>query len=123
LKDEIVLTIPASPEYVGVTRLVVAGLAARLKFKLEDSEDLKIAVDELCAYITGTKGREGTLEIRFGISEEDIAITGMGHLTSPEEVTTELSDFSRMILDTVTDSASLESLDGLPIFHVTKTRR
>ena len=105
--DEVVITIPASPEYLHVVRLVAAGLAARISFTIEDIEDLKIAVDELSAYLTGTQGRAGSLEVRFRLRDDRIEIAGTGSYTKPYSIRTNLTEFSRMILDTVADSASL----------------
>ncbi|HZJ50934.1 MAG TPA: hypothetical protein VFF07_08805 [Actinomycetota bacterium] len=120
--DEVSITIPASPQYVGVVRLVAAGLAARQGFSLDDSEDLKIAVDELSAYVTGTHGRRGFLEVVFSLEGECISFRGYGRLEEPEEVRTNLTELSRMILETVTQSASLERVGDTPTFHASKTR-
>ena len=114
--------IPALPAYLRVVRLVASGLATRLKFTLDEIEDLKIAVDELAAYMTGSQGREGSLRIDFAVSEQRIEITGTGHLEPGSKVRTELTDFSRTILETVVDAASLEQLDGMPVFRLVKTK-
>ncbi len=121
--DEVSIEIPASPVYVGVVRLVASGLASRLDFTWDDIEDLKIAVDELCSYLTGTRGRDGTLEIRFTVLEKGIEITGEARFAPGFTVKTELTDFSRQILDMVADSATLDRSDGLPRFRLVKTRR
>jgi serine/threonine-protein kinase RsbW len=107
---------------VQVVRLVAAGLASRLKFTLDDIEDLKIAVDELASYVIGTQGREGTLEIRFAVLEDGLEVHGEGHLAADTRVRTQLSEFSRVILDGVADSATLEQLDGVPTFDLLKKR-
>ena len=120
--DEVSITIPASPQYVGVVRLVAAGLAARQGFSLDDSEDLKIAVDELSAYVTGTQGRRGFLEVIFSLEDECISFRGYGRLEEPGEVRTNLTELSRMILETVTESASLERVGDTPTFHASKSR-
>lgn len=121
--DKVSIRIPASPEYLQVVRLVAAGLAARLRFTLEDIEDLKIAVDEMAAYLTGSQGREGTLEVTFDIADDRIRIVGRGHFAPGHGVRTELTELSRMILETVADSASLDHANGTPSFSVTKSRR
>lgn len=121
--ETVSIRIPASPQYLGVLRLVAAGLAARLKFTLEDIEDLKIAVDELSAYITGSKGREGNLDVRFSIGDNTIEITGKADLAPGHKVRTDLTEFSQMILETVADSASLEQLDGTPTFSIVKSKK
>jgi hypothetical protein len=101
---------------------VSAGLAARLAFTLEDIEELKIAVDELTAYITGPHGRDGTLVVDFVVYDDSIEITGAGRLAPAQKIPTELSHFSRMILETVTDGASLRHDDGGPLFHLVKRK-
>ena len=120
--DSISIKIPASPEYLQVVRLVAAGLAARLSFTLEDIEDLKIAVDELSAYITGAHGRSGTLAVSFTLHDDRIQIKGTGKYTEAYDVRSELTEFSRMILETVTDSAELGASDGTPIFSIIKSK-
>ena len=121
--DTISIRIPASPEYLQVVRLIASGLASRLRFTIDDIEDLKIAVDELSAYLTGAQGREGTLEISFDIHDDRIDIRGEGHFATGTKVRTELTEMSRMILQTVVDAAELQQLDGTPIFRLTKTKQ
>jgi serine/threonine-protein kinase RsbW len=120
--QSISIKIPASPEYIQVLRLVAAGLAARLSFTLEDIEDLKIAVDELSAYITGAHGRSGTLAVDFTLHDDRIEIKGTGKYAEGYDVRTDLTEFSRMILETVTDSADLNASDGLPVFSIVKSK-
>lgn len=120
--ETISLKIPASPVYLQVVRLVAAGLATRLKFTLDDIEDLKIAVDEMSAYFTGANGREGTIEVRFTVHGDSLEISGAGHFATGEKVRTDLTEFSRMILETVADSATLEQMDGTPTFNLVKSK-
>jgi len=120
--EQVTIKIPASPAYIGVVRLVAAGLATRLRFTIDEIEDLKIAVDELSAYLTGSQGREGDLLIAFTITDDRIGIRGEGQLSPGQKVRTELTDFSRMILDTVVDTATLEQADGSPIFELSKVK-
>ena len=76
--DTISITIPASPAYVQVIRLIASGLASRLKFTIDEIEDLKIGVDELCAYFTGSQGREGELTLDFTVRDDSLEILGRG---------------------------------------------
>ena len=120
--DTVSVKIPASPIYLQGVRLVAAGLAARLKFTLDDIEDLKIAVDEMSAYFTGANGRDGTIEVTFTVQDDRLEITGAGSFSPGEKVRTELTEFSRMILETVADSASLQQMDGTPTFNLVKSK-
>jgi anti-sigma regulatory factor (Ser/Thr protein kinase) len=120
--DTVRVRIPASPAYLRVVRLVVADLASRLGFTIDEIEDLKIAVDELAAYMTGSQGREGSLEIVATVDRERIEISGKGHFIPGSRVRTELTDFSRTILETVADTASLQQVDGTPTFELVKIK-
>jgi serine/threonine-protein kinase RsbW len=121
--DTISVRIPAFPQYVQVVRLVAAGLASRLKFTIDDIEDLKIAVDELTAYLTGTQGREGILEISFTIYDDRLEIRGVGQFPAGIAIRTDLTAFSRQILETVADHAALQQDNGLPSFTLVKNKR
>ena len=121
--DNISIQIPASPEYLNVVRLIASGLASRLKFTIDDIEDLKIAVDELSAYLTGAQGRDGRLDIVFEVHDDRIEIKGSGTFSAGTKVRTELTDLSRMILGSVVDDAALELTDGTPTFKLSKAKR
>jgi anti-sigma regulatory factor (Ser/Thr protein kinase) len=121
--ETVSIKIPASPEYLHVVRLVAAGLGARLGFTLDDIEDLKIAVDELAAYLTGAHGRDGHLRIRFTIGDDTLEIEGAGHFSPQQPLRTELTDFSRMILETVADSATFGNVDSTPCFSLLKRKQ
>lgn len=116
------IKIPASPAYLHVVRMAAAGLASRLGFTIDEIEDLKIAVDELCAYLTGTQGRDGELQIRFHVHEDRLEIEGSGTFAPGQKVRTDLTELSQKILETVADSASLRQADGTPTFSLTKTK-
>src|SRR5437660_10785499 len=42
------LKIPAKPEYVGVARLAILGVASRMRFSYDEVEDIRLAVGEAC---------------------------------------------------------------------------
>jgi serine/threonine-protein kinase RsbW len=120
--ETVAVKIPASPQYVHVIRIMAAGLGSRLGFTIDDIDDLKIAVDEVAAYITGAQGRKGTLQINFHIHADRLEIAGTAHLQPGEQVRSELTAFSRQILDTIVDEAVLQQRDGSPVFLLTKKK-
>lgn len=120
--DTISLSIPASPEYLRVVRLVAAGLASRLGFTVDEIEDLRIGVDELSAYLTGAQGRDGALQIDFSIGEGTLEISGVAVLAPGQKVRVELTELSKAILGTVVDTATLHEQDGKPGFALTKSK-
>ena len=48
VNDVFQLTLPSSTEYIGVVRLLISGIAERMNFKIDDIEDIKIAISEAC---------------------------------------------------------------------------
>lgn len=74
--DEIRLSIPNKPEYVGVVRLTVAAIASRIGFDIEKIEDMKVAVAEACtnAITHGCNGTGG-YDISFVLTGEKITIS------------------------------------------------
>lgn len=94
---EVKLTIPSLSEYVGVARLAASGIANRLKFSLEDIEDIKIAVSEACTNAVQYAYPEtlGEILIKFNVDPSKLEIViqdhGKGFDTSkkPEENTFE----------------------------------
>ena len=46
--DTIEFKMPAKPDYVGMMRLAISGIASRMEFTIEKIEDLKIAISEAC---------------------------------------------------------------------------
>lgn len=120
--ETVSVKIPASPAYLQVVRLIASGLASRLGFNIDEIEDLKIGVDELCAYLTGAQGRPGSLQITFEVHDHKLKIKGVGDFEAGQKIRTELTGFSRMILDTVVDDASLQQDGGNPLFTLEKSK-
>ncbi|MFP3719034.1 anti-sigma B factor RsbW [Niallia circulans] len=46
--EYIEMKIPSKPEYVGIIRLTLSGVASRMGFSYDEIEDLKIATSEAC---------------------------------------------------------------------------
>ena len=120
--ETVSISLPALPEYVQTVRLVVAGLASRLKFTIDEIEDLKIGVDELCAYLTGPHGRPGVVRIKFEIGADYLAVSGQGELEDTGGLRSTLTELSRQILETVADEASLKVEAGRWGFFLRKAK-
>jgi serine/threonine-protein kinase RsbW len=75
LVDYIEVKMPAKPEYVGVIRLTLSGVASRMGFVYEDIEDLKIALSEACTNAVQhayEKSERGEIVVGFGIYEHKL---------------------------------------------------
>jgi Histidine kinase-like ATPase domain len=73
MAEDVSLRFPASLEYIRLARLVASGLAAQMNFTLDDIEDLRIAVDELCsALVEAAADRTSTVTVSFRMDGQQI---------------------------------------------------
>lgn len=76
----VILKIPPSPEFVGVVRLTLSGIASRMNFSYDEIEDLKIAVAEACnnaiqhAYANADSRNSVSITIKFTINQKYLEI-------------------------------------------------
>ncbi len=79
-KLEVSLTIPSLPEFVGVVRLAISGVAARMNFTIDEIEDIKISISEACtnviqhAYGSNPNPHKDIIEIKAYIDGENLEI-------------------------------------------------
>ena len=118
--DEVRLAVPARPEFLGLARVTAAGLASRLGFTYDQVEDLRLAIDEICFGLTGSKGRDGILELHFLLAPEALTVRGEGRFSAPSPV--HLSELSEVILDALVDEHSMSDGAGGPSFYLVKKR-
>lgn len=69
------LRIPSRAEWVGVARLAVAGIASRLKFSIDDIEDLKLAVAEACTNCIQHASGSESVRVSCAIHPDKIVVT------------------------------------------------
>ena len=69
------LSIPAQPILLQLVRLTAGVVGARTDLSLDDVEDLRLAVDELCLPLMGPTGHTGRLLLEFGWDEATIEIS------------------------------------------------
>lgn len=74
--DFIEMKVPAKPEYVGVVRLTVSGIANRMGYAYDDIEDIKIAVAEACTNVVNHayESDEGHMTIGCGVYPDRIEL-------------------------------------------------
>ncbi|MCK0473868.1 anti-sigma B factor RsbW [Halalkalibacter sp. APA_J-10(15)] len=79
--DQITMSLPAKPEYVGVVRLTVSGIANRIGFSYDEIEDMKIAVAEACTnVVTHAYEEEGKMNVSFSVQPDrlEVAVADKG---------------------------------------------
>ena len=121
-EGEVRLEVPASPEFLRVARMMAAGVASRLGFTLDEVDDLRIAIDELCFCLVGRSGRPGTVAIRYLMGPDGLTVTGTGHFADLAHEEPRLSPMSLQILQSVTDECEVEGGPDGPSFRLLKRR-
>lgn len=104
--DDIRLVFPASPEYVLLARLAVAGIGTRLGLGYDDLDDLRVAVGEVCQLLMGEDGRKGTVEMRFGVRPDRLVVEGVAD-TDPAPSRPDPEDLSLQLLAALVDEHQL----------------
>ena len=56
------LKFPCKPEYVGVARLAILGVASRMRFSYDEVEDVRLAVGEACTTSVEWAERNGKVD-------------------------------------------------------------
>ena len=86
-------------------------------------EDLRLAIDELCFALIGSKGRQGTVQLRYTLDDGGVLeVEGMGNFDVDHRTPT-LSELSRQILSALVDEYEVYRLDpDLPCFRLVKRR-
>ena len=79
------LKIPGRAEWVAVARLAVAAVASRLRFSVDEIEDIKLAIAEACTNSIQSAGGTdaGTIEIVCDASDDELRVTVRDRSTGP----------------------------------------
>jgi serine/threonine-protein kinase RsbW len=110
-EGRIELVLPADTRLVRVARLVASGVATTAGFDVEEVEDLRIAVDELCtALVEGGDG--GDLLLGFDLGNGEVTILGTTSAAGVAAFEPERLALSRQILAVVVDEHELVTDHG-----------
>jgi hypothetical protein len=118
--DRIELRFPARGDLIVLARLVTSAISARAGFDIEQLEDLRLAVNELCLLsLQGHDKRFGDLWLELTVLGDAIGIVctleraAPAGSTGPEaEEADESAGLSEQILDALVDEHGRESQDG-----------
>ena len=124
MDDEVRLVIPAEPGFLRLARLTAAAVASRMGFTFDEVEDLRIAVDELCYFLLGSRsgGEIGTITLVCTIGADGLVVTGAGAWPGEGGGAPALPELSRRILDSVVDEYDCDGSAAAPRFRLLKSR-
>lgn len=117
LQTPIELGLPGESRYMRLARLVASGVATSCGLPLEEVEDFRVAVDEICATLIEA-GAGGPIQLTFVTNGATLEVTGrttdVDHF-GPDEDRLALS---RQILDVIAESHDFHRVDGHVEFTV-----
>ena len=116
--DRVQLTFPARGDLIVLARLVSSAVSARAGFDIEELEDLRLAVGELCLLtLQGSDAQHGNLCLELAVRGDAIEVTSThegaaaaGESTDPEA--DESARLSEQILDALVDEHGRERQNG-----------
>jgi serine/threonine-protein kinase RsbW len=120
---EVRLEVPAAPEFLRISRIMAAGVASRVGFTLDEVEDLRIAIDEVCFSMVGARGRTGTIALRYLLDTDELVVEGKGHFSDDLSNEPAVSALSKQILAAVVDECELSAGEEGPQFRLVKRHR
>lgn len=105
--DTVELTVPADPAYLSVLRTVIASLAARRDFTLDEIDDLRIAVDEAGALLLPHAAPGSQLSAVFGGEATSLRVEVAVTMPAGRTGQPDRSSFAWLVLAALTDSVTL----------------
>jgi hypothetical protein len=112
------LRIPPDPAYVRVARLAAGDMGGRVGFSVDELDDVRLAVDELCAVLIGAGGH--VLELRMQARDRTLIIDGC---TSEAKSATAPSELSEMLIRALVDSCVITTQAREVCFEMHKLAR
>ena len=122
LAETVHLTIPCRPEYVGVARLAVLGIASRMPFSYDEVEDVRLAVGEACTHaVERAGGALATIRVTSTVSPHALRIEIMddiaeGDIAAPseeaqllEEAGVDQQGLGALLMEILVDEVSIET--------------
>ena len=127
--DRVQLIFPARGDLVVLARLVTSAISARAGFDIEDLEDLRLAVGELCLLaMQDSDAQHGDLRLDFEVSPDaiDISCTLVGAAPAFATKTAdgvEADQLSEQILAALVDEHGRQTEDGSARAWLRKRRK
>jgi len=108
--------IPAEARYLRLARLTCASLGADLGLTMDGIEDLRVAVDELCAAAIEDAPPGATIQLEFQVSPDHLVLEGSVVGTWDGDFA--LHPVAGALLDIVAGDYSIDQADGRRTFRL-----
>jgi hypothetical protein len=119
------LSIPALPEFISLPRMTIAAVAAHGSFDVEEVEDIRLAIEELCLATFEGRGR-GRLHLQIGLGADALEVTCTFESEGPHTTTDPRSDLASQmtaqLLGALADEYGIDLESGSPRAWFRKAR-
>lgn len=116
------LSLPPDSRYMRLARLMASGVASTCGLPLEEVEDFRITVDELCSTLI-EMGDGQPIRLSFDLQPDTLVVHGRTTAGAEGAIDDERLALSSQILDVVADGHDLSALDGQVEFSARKNVR
>ncbi len=115
--DRVELTFPARGDLIVLARLVTSAVSARAGFDIEELDDLRLAVGELCLLtLQGSTAGQGDLRLELTVLGDAISVSctleRAAAADTPNPDGDDIPGLSEQILDALVDEHGRERQDG-----------
>ncbi|MDW3218976.1 MAG: hypothetical protein R8F63_10225 [Acidimicrobiales bacterium] len=113
--NQLTLTFAADSRFISTVRLTTASVAAEFGFDVDDIEDLRVAANELVAFLVETAESVGGAEVEIAIHPSDGEIEIEGRVLGANGATPEgqvVDELTARILDAVVDGHDFDGTWG-----------
>jgi serine/threonine-protein kinase RsbW len=119
--ETVVLAVPATTSYVATVRLASASLAARCDLTIDEIEDVRLAIDEVCTLLLPLARPASELSVRYSLSPG--LISASVEVCADGSAKPDTDSIGWALLEALTDSISIETRDEFLQATVTKRRQ
>jgi anti-sigma regulatory factor (Ser/Thr protein kinase) len=117
------ISVPAGTGYVHLLRVVIAGVAAGLDFRIDEIDDLRLAVDEAAAHLFAAGAAVSRITVRLTPNADGLDVLAWGDRLDGEwPGAADGRSMSWYVLTTLADDAEMERVDRHPAVHFSKRR-
>ncbi len=113
------LELPVDTRYIRLARLVASGMGSTAGLDVEGVDDLRIAVDEMCAALFEL-ARDGPVALTFMLNDSAVDVEGEAPAAPAARIDKERFALSEQILGVACDRYSLDVENGVARFSLHK---
>jgi serine/threonine-protein kinase RsbW len=113
------LILPPDTGFVRIARLVASGVGVAAGLDVQEVEDLRIAIDEVCSLLIDASSG-GTLHLGFRFDDDGIQAEVAGSARLERLDDDERVSFSHLVLEAVVDRVRRTERDGCIVYELTK---